>query len=88
MQNNVTQGFCDKENAKQQATMHYNKSNKEKYKFKVNQITEDSLYFFIEIVIDEEIKENNGIVTMVLGGGSMYTIEKSTCKIIKVIGYE
>lgn len=88
MQKNVIQGVCDKEKAKQQAIMHYNKLNKENYKFKVNQITENNLFYFIEIVIDQEIKENDGVQTMVLGGGCMYTIEKSTCKIIKVKGYE
>lgn len=83
---------CNIKTAEKTALEHFGKHNKEGYKFRVNKIEQDDLYYFVEILLDEDIKEKiegkDTLITMVVGGGAKYTIDKKTCKIAKVEGYE
>ena len=89
----VPDGECCKENAEKIALHFYNtKGNKSGYDLEVRESEEDSSNYFVEIhpIFETryELIDGDSLITILAGGGAMFTIDKKTCKIENIDGYE
>ena len=89
----VPYGECSKENAEKIALHRYDtKGNKSGYDIEVNKTIQHSANYFVEIYpvfeTKYEVIDGETEVTMLAGGGALYTIDKKTCKIVDIVGYE